>query len=113
MHTLEIEQGRYKNKPRDKRLCRSCNQIENKNHFLLKCSLFQHDRSILLKKIVNETVQNFINLNDDQKFIYLMTCEDKEIVMNVEKYVCNSFREMPLDCLPAFFHLACLKLDVH
>lgn len=42
-----------------------------------------------------------------------MTCEDKEIVMNVEKYVCNSFREMPLDCLPAFFHLACLKLDVH
>jgi hypothetical protein len=33
-HNLEIEMSRYKNKPRDERLCSGCLKVENEVHFL-------------------------------------------------------------------------------
>jgi hypothetical protein len=33
-HNLEIEMGRYKNKPRDERLCSGCLKVKNEVHFL-------------------------------------------------------------------------------
>jgi hypothetical protein len=39
-HRLQIETGRYRNVPRDERLCQKCseNEIEDEVHFLIKCS---------------------------------------------------------------------------
>ena len=37
---LQIETGRYRNVPRDERICQKCseNEIEDEVHFLIKCS---------------------------------------------------------------------------
>lgn len=45
-HRLLIEQGRYKNIPRNERLCNNCNQntIEDESHFLIKCDKFTEER---------------------------------------------------------------------
>ena len=103
-HTLEIEQGRYKNKPREERLCSSCKKIENEDHFILNCSLYLNERTILLD-IVNKLVPNFKNLIEDQKFLYLMTCEDTIIMKELGKYVFNSFKtrdeRLPPTVLPS------------
>ena len=39
-HRLQIETGRYRNVPRDERICKKCseNEIEDEVHFLIKCS---------------------------------------------------------------------------
>jgi superfamily II helicase len=39
-HRLQIETGRYRNVPRDERICQQCseNEIEDEVHFLIKCS---------------------------------------------------------------------------
>jgi hypothetical protein len=34
-HNLEIEKGRYKNIPCQQRLCNTCNNIEDEDHFFL------------------------------------------------------------------------------
>ena len=55
-HGLEIEKGRHKNIPRNERVCKLCTsgQIEDEEHFLLDCSLYNHLR---LK-------YNFENINE-------------------------------------------------
>jgi hypothetical protein len=37
---LEIEMGRYENKPRDERLCSGCLKVENEAHFLFECNSY-------------------------------------------------------------------------
>ena len=45
-HQLEVERGRHKNIPRVERICKACadNNIEDEDHFLLKCRLYDHLR---------------------------------------------------------------------
>lgn len=52
-HDLLIERGRYFRPqiPRNKRLCVTCNQIENEEHFMLYCSKFSLNRTNLFKKL--------------------------------------------------------------
>ena len=46
-HQLEIEKGRHRNTPREERICKTCadNSIEDEDHFLLKCRLYDHLRT--------------------------------------------------------------------
>jgi hypothetical protein len=39
-HNLEIEMGRYKNKPRDERLCSGCLKVENEVNLLFECNSY-------------------------------------------------------------------------
>ena len=45
-HRLYIETGRYKNIPRNERLCKNCsaNEIEDEAHFLIKCDKLNNKR---------------------------------------------------------------------
>ena len=52
-HNLEVEMGRYKNVPRDQRLCKLCNKIDDEYHFLLYCKLNSTLRDCLFLKINN------------------------------------------------------------
>ena len=70
-HNLEIERGRYNKIPREERLCRTCNAIEDEAHFILKCSKNQNLRKSLFDKILTDYDQ-FIYLTDDQKIKYLL-----------------------------------------
>jgi hypothetical protein len=75
---LEIEIGRYKNKPRDERLCSGCLKVENEVNFLFECNSYltlrdNFTNSISNKKhfkeltkykntVIDTTLPKFINL---------------------------------------------------
>ena len=56
-HELEIERGRYKKIPRDKRICKWCEntlkstRMEDEDHFLFHCELYAPLRTKLIKTI--------------------------------------------------------------
>ena len=90
-HNLEIEMGRYKNKPRDERLCSGCLKVENEVHFLFECNSYSTLRDDFTSSI-SSIVPNYLKLNNDQKNIYLMTCEDKNILRLTSLFIFNCFK---------------------
>ena len=58
-HNLEIEYGRYKNIPREKRKCKWCDltlntsHLENEHHVLFECDLYANIRSKLVRTLNN------------------------------------------------------------
>ncbi len=54
-HILEIERGRYRNIPADKRFCTICsipnNHVEDEVHFMCECELYKAERCILFDNI--------------------------------------------------------------
>lgn len=81
---LEVEQGRYRNIPLDRRFCKVCNSnlIEDENHFLLLCSGYAIRR--------NELIQQLSSINFDSPLDAL-----KELLTNNSKIVANYI----IDCL--------------
>ena len=47
-HNLAIEKGRYFNIPRQDRLCKNCNVVEDESHFLLHCKTNSNLRENML-----------------------------------------------------------------
>ena len=89
-HCLMIEQGRHCRPitPREERLCPHCpDLIEDEEHFLIRCSAYE--RTHFFEKIREKTPQ-FGNLDDHNKFIFLMSQEDpeltKELAVQVHKW---------------------------
>ncbi len=62
---LRVETGRFKNEPRQERLCIFCdaNAIENVEHFLFECSLYDMYRLSLVEK-AKRVINNWENLTD-------------------------------------------------
>ena len=90
-HNLEIEMGRYKNKPRDERLCSGCLKVENEVNFLFECNSYLTLRDNFTNSI-SSIVPNYLKLNNDHKLIYLMTCEDKNILRLTSLFIFNCFK---------------------
>lgn len=91
-HRLEIEAGRYKNKQACERICKSCdlNQVEDEIHFLSSCSLYNSERDIFFQ-YVTDKVHNFNSLDASSKMIWLMTCEDLDIIDAFANFVHTCF----------------------
>ena len=81
-HELEIERGRYENKPMIERICKCCNMhmVENEYHFALVCPLYTG----LRRKFFKEYFCHWPSLN---KFDDLMMSNSKHIILNVAKFV--------------------------
>ena len=95
-HKLEIERGRY-TIPKTKlenRYCKQCNllAIEDEVHFLIECPKYNTFRSELFQKIENK---NFAVLSVENKLIWLLINEDKQVIFSLVKYVstCLTDRE--------------------
>jgi len=75
---LILETGRYKGEKEEERICTLCcsREVENEKHFLLHCKLYEDERSDLLKKVAN-VCNNFTELSDDEKLIFLMNRMEK------------------------------------
>ena len=89
-HRLLIEQGRYKNIPRNERLCKNCNQnaIEDESHFLIKCDKFNEERKDIFSQLNSKVqLQNLHQLSDEQKLFFILNCEDHEILNSVGKFL--------------------------
>jgi hypothetical protein len=90
-HRLHIETGRYQDIHPHQRLCGLCDsgEVEDEIHFLLCCSKFREDRQQLFRTI-SQSCNNFLQLNPQEIFYWLMTCEDvsvlKELCHFIYKY---------------------------
>ena len=92
-HKLLIEEGRRKRPilPRNERLCKNCNIIEDETHFLIDCKLFDNDRREMFRSIVHE-FPRFAEINDSKtKFIFLMSQENKKVTNTIAFYIHKCF----------------------
>ena len=82
---LHVETGRWQNTPWENRICRVCNQncVEDEFHFLCICESYNLHRNVLFHRV---TVKNadFATFSDEDKFIYLMQFENKEVARYLE-----------------------------
>jgi hypothetical protein len=71
-HSLKIEIGRYRNIPKEQRLCDNCKEINNEHHFFLHCNSNKILRDNLIEafhKVIpsfktdhpNIQIQHFLN----------------------------------------------------
>ena len=81
VHDLPIEKGRHKNIKLENRTCKNCQtlEIEDKFHFLITCLQYIAERELLFSYVAKYCI-NFKNLSDQNKFLWLMTTEDTNII---------------------------------
>ena len=94
-NTLLIEKGRHM-RPRLERNERKCfvckDQIEDENHFIVKCPLYSKERAVLFQSC-RENCMNFDLLTTDvQKFIFIMTNENPSVIAKLASFVFNAFK---------------------
>lgn len=93
-HNLEIERGRFKNGkylPPNQRLCKHCdlNICEDEIHFLLQCPNYTELRSELFTFCMSRN--KYFRLYDDmQKFIWLLSSDDLEIINSLSLFIYES-----------------------
>ena len=69
----------------------SCeNEIENVEHFLIICPIYIAGRKCL-ENICNEICTRYEHLNENQKFIFLMSNENDKIIKALGKFISKSF----------------------
>ena len=91
-HDLEVERGRYVRPKLDitERLCISCHVIEDEEHFVTDCVNNREMRkSFFEKRSLREP--GFANWNNREIFVFLMSCEDPQILSWCSKFLYHSF----------------------
>ena len=90
-HSLMIEKMRHEfpKPPETDRRCPFCPDfVENEIHFLLVCPTFSIHRENLIS-LATRTIPNFRTLNDNEKFLLLIT--ENSIIMETAKYLRTTF----------------------
>ena len=104
-HNLHIETGRYvskkERKPPEKRICQYCKEdvCENEYHFIMNCTNYDCYRNELFQQIIQRH-HLFANYNNNEKFLWLMSNVDMEIIPIILKYIniCFSKRKTSIPC---------------
>ena len=89
--TLGIETGRHA-KPKiakKERKCRYCNldAVEDEEHFLLKCSLYNKE----CLSLFNSVVLNVSTRSQGDDFVYLLSSKEPTIVKALGTFLHNAF----------------------
>ncbi len=88
-HSLQIEVGRYKNIPRENRMCTLCKHrnVEDECNFLLTCPLY----STLRDELFNSPLLSNINMKtpSSEKLKYILQPESVDVAILVCKYIKN------------------------
>ena len=92
-HNLHIEKGRYCGTKVEDRICNLCkNGIEDEVHFLFTCPALNKYRDPYIKYI-DEKHKNFSVLSDENKLIWLLSSEDKQLIMHLFRLLSVLFQE--------------------
>ena len=88
-----IEMGRYINIPVEDRICCVCdsNEVESEIHFLISCSRYSQQRQSFFQTI-STIYSDFMDKDDETKFIVIMSSIDKTIVVTTAKFIIDCFR---------------------
>ena len=82
-HNLLIEEGRRKRPiiPRNERICKNFNKIEDESHFLIDCDNYNYARGKEFKNIIFE-FPRFAEITDSiTRFIFLMSQENEKFTI--------------------------------
>ena len=84
-----LEKGRYYGIPRAERICPHCTlkEIEDEIHFIFNCPHHAIARENLLATILANCL-HFNNMTVSNKFLWLMNCEDINVLKNLCEYIC-------------------------
>ena len=77
---------RFNNTPVEQRKCTECDKTEDELHFLTECRRFNDERKSLYDAIF-KTCENFIELSNKDKMIYMMSTCDKDVINKLGKFV--------------------------
>ncbi len=94
-HDLEIERGRYAKvpKPPEDRICKICSlQPETEEHFLLYCPKFKDFRCKMFSKVFKLDPFS-INIDHSQRFIYLISNKNTDIIQTVMTFLNDAYKE--------------------
>ena len=88
-----IEKGRHM-RPRLERTDRKCftckDEVEDEMHFLIKCPLYRENREILFTVCQNNSIHFESMTTNKQKFIFLMTNENVDVINNLATFIFNA-----------------------
>ena len=59
-------------------------------HFTCDCSFYNSER-VKFFDYIRDTIPNFACLNSFDKTVWLMTCENKDIINKCAEFVCTCF----------------------
>ena len=91
---LEIERERHTRPitPLHKRLCPSCNEIEDERHFVFDCPIYRDEGKKLYEKI--HTVNpSYVEMMPNHKYIYSFTSNHRQIFNWFGKFICVCFEK--------------------
>lgn len=90
-HDLCIERGRYLGLDKSERFCPFCPElIETEEHFLLQCTTLKPLRTEHLTLELQTMNSNFVQLTENEKFVYALTKED--VSQNVGSFLHKAFQ---------------------
>ncbi len=90
-HNLKIETGRHTRPktPVENRVWQHCNILEDEFHFLLMCN--RKSRYVTVRESFFQELTNinpsFVNICDTDRFIYIMSSEDKDVCEITGRFV--------------------------
>ena len=96
-HKLKIETDRYNYKNKyispNLRICSNCNlnTPEDEEHFIIQCTKYIPEREHLFQ-IAKSCCKNFLSLSDRNKFMWIMSCEHREIICALGVFINLAFK---------------------
>ena len=93
-HVLEIERGRYTRPktPITKRLCPFCNVVEDEQHFILICKIYDQERNRIFSKISTK-YENICEIESRSAFKFLLTTDDSLVLNALGKFTYRAFQK--------------------
>ena len=98
-HHLAIETMRYNGTAAHLRLCTQCNQVEDEMHHLLQCAKHSVLRSKLLSR-AKEIIPRFERLDQEKKFIQLMSTQDHTLLYEIGSYLIQAANSQEITHAP-------------
>lgn len=97
-HNLMIEVGRHQKLAKTHRFCPFCPGIvEDEKHFLISCHQYWGHRTLLFN-ICKNIRQTFSYYSEEEKFLFIMTCDD--VITDVAKFVAHAMEIRNIDVSP-------------
>ena len=92
-HSLRVETGRYTLPPRplEECLCPSCNVIEDEQHFLIDCSIYNGNERRSMMDICTALNRSFPHYSSKEKFIFILSTKNTQLLWNLGQFVYTNF----------------------
>ena len=63
-----------------------CNEIEDEEHFIIRCTKFTKEREELFE-LISSKVRHFTHLQDKQKLFWILNCEELDILNSLGRFL--------------------------